>query len=80
MTVRSVWVPFSHDGQVHSGREISVSGIGYEPVGEFSEDGNRLTKQDPRSGQRFSRKPSATPLALSRRKKNPMAPSPSGKF
>ncbi|HOR77818.1 MAG TPA: cation-transporting P-type ATPase [Anaerolineaceae bacterium] len=47
MTVRSVWVPFSHDGQA-SGREISVSGIGYEPVGEFSEDGNRLDpKQDP---------------------------------
>lgn len=48
MTVRSVWVPFSHDGQAYSGREISVSGIGYEPVGEFSENGNRLDpKQDP---------------------------------
>jgi potassium/sodium efflux P-type ATPase len=48
MTVRSVWVPFSQDSQAHSGREISVSGIGYEPVGEFSEDGNRIDpKQDP---------------------------------
>jgi potassium/sodium efflux P-type ATPase len=42
MTVRSVWVPFSQDGQVNAGREISVSGIGYEPVGEFSEDGKRI--------------------------------------
>ena len=48
MTVRSVWVPFSRNGQAYSGREINVSGIGYEPIGEFSEDGNRIDpKQDP---------------------------------
>jgi potassium/sodium efflux P-type ATPase len=42
MTVRSAWVPFSQDGLVYAGREISVSGIGYEPVGEFSENGKRI--------------------------------------
>ncbi|HAE85501.1 MAG TPA: ATPase [Anaerolineaceae bacterium] len=48
MTVRSVWVPFSRNGQAYSGREINVSGIGYEPIGEFSENGNRLNpKEDP---------------------------------
>ena len=48
MTVRSIWVPFSQDGQVTAGREISVSGIGYEPVGEFSEEGKRIDpKVDP---------------------------------
>ena len=48
MTVRSVWVPFSRNGQAYFGREINVSGIGYEPIGEFSEDGNRIDpKQDP---------------------------------
>jgi potassium/sodium efflux P-type ATPase len=48
MTVRSIWVPFSQDGQVTAGREISVSGIGYEPVGQFSEEGKRIDpKVDP---------------------------------
>ena len=48
MTVRSIWVPFSQDGQVTAGREISVSGIGYEPVGQFSEEDKRIDpKVDP---------------------------------
>jgi magnesium-transporting ATPase (P-type) len=51
MTVRSVWVPFSRNGQAYSGREINVSGIGYEPIGEFSENGNRL---DPKQDQALS--------------------------
>ena len=52
MTVRSVWVPFSRDGQAYTGREISVSGTGYEPSGEFSENGNHVDpKQDPALSQ-----------------------------
>ncbi|MFZ3071575.1 MAG: cation-transporting P-type ATPase [Anaerolineaceae bacterium] len=38
MTVQAVWLPSTKEGEPFSGREIAVSGTGYEPVGEFSEN------------------------------------------
>ena len=38
MTVQKLWVPSLHDGKLR-GREISFSGVGYEPVGETTENG-----------------------------------------
>lgn len=38
MTVQKLWVPSLHDGNLR-GREISFSGVGYEPLGETTENG-----------------------------------------
>lgn len=38
MTVRDVWLPTSED----YGRVINVAGIGYEPVGELTENGQKI--------------------------------------
>ena len=46
MTVRAVWVPASYASKPYAGREIAVSGTGYEPTGTFTENGAAL---DPRS-------------------------------
>ena len=46
MTVRAVWVPSASETEPHAGREIAVSGTGYEPVGTFSENGAVI---DPRA-------------------------------
>ncbi len=42
MTVRAVWVPATREGEPYAGREIAVSGTGYEPVGTFAENGASL--------------------------------------
>ncbi|MFZ3150414.1 MAG: cation-transporting P-type ATPase [Anaerolineaceae bacterium] len=42
MTVRSVWLPATDDNNQLTGREVQVSGIGYEPVGDLSENGRKL--------------------------------------
>ncbi len=46
MTVRAVWVPASYASEPYAGREIAVGGTGYEPTGNFTENGAAL---DPRS-------------------------------
>lgn len=41
MTVQSIWLPQMVNG-VLSGREINVSGIGYEPIGDLTENNRKL--------------------------------------
>jgi len=41
MTVQSVWLPQTIEGDF-SGREVSVSGIGYEPRGELTENNQKI--------------------------------------
>ena len=51
MTVRSIWLPSYTDGKI-TGRNIEVSEIGYEPVGELTENGQKI---DPKTDSALSK-------------------------